>query len=334
MSVRFRALALTAFGLLTLTVACSAESGEEETDDSEGALSVSECNQRAGTAKQRHLTACPTRFDEKKAGETYTACVNAVNKPFDDATKKCADLTASAGVVTTQINTQCTNDAAARSCADLFDEFLAESAESGANAALRSTDPSIKAAAERQCKSYRDRSVALCKAAALSGGSSAVQAAKEACDDAKVNIFESIGKWWDMRQCESAKKEVTRNLQACKTTRADEVFETAFSECRKVCPGRAGSTCTPPAYAEKGYACGIIKEAGGWVRDKTCECVAQDACKQYDDEKRLDGTRCRVADGQACAASDRSAECNGTVEVTLGTQSGKPVVTKLCVRAQ
>jgi hypothetical protein len=58
MSVRFRALALTAFGLLTLTMACSAESGEEEADETDDALSATECTKIVERDVATSISAC------------------------------------------------------------------------------------------------------------------------------------------------------------------------------------------------------------------------------------------------------------------------------------
>jgi len=325
-------LAILVIGVLS--GACAAPEGEEE-ESSDGALSVGECNVVGYNAKQKHLASCTSRFDVAKAAATYTACVQGVRKPFDDETKTCNDALAAANAVSAELAKGCDEQLGAKSCGDLFrDTFDNDATEASLNAALQSKDPAVKKNAEETCKSIRARTITDCKykAAKLSNQSDAAQKAAAVCDNALEDLFDSVRIWWGTSSCQSAKDAVTRGLESCKTTQADWEWQKAFSACRKECPGQDGTTCTPPEYADRGYACGIIQSQGGWVRAKTCECVAQSACKEYDTDKKVEGQRCKVSTAQACAANDASPDCNGTFKVTLGTKDGKPASVKLCVK--
>jgi hypothetical protein len=297
-ALRFRALALTAFGLLSLTAACAAQS-EEDADESEGALSPEVCAPRAQKVKEKVYSECANgSFDYTKCTQPARDALAESDKAYYaelDAAKKRAQA---AGDTWSTIANDCIASLPA-DCAELLksDEYEAAKFKNGkGNQAI--------------CDQERRARTTECTAKALA--ESREDSATQYQNDPKLKAANDD--WWSKWQALNRARVscgTQKALDATKDTvwcglKATRAYNIAFGDCRKECPEETNEACTPKEYSDKGWQvlCGAMKkqEAGGWVRAKTCEdnlkCERTWVCDKFDQAVASAPNQPACADGK------------------------------------
>jgi hypothetical protein len=287
MSVRFRALALTAFGLLTLTMACSAESGDEEADETEGALSESVCKGRAQQAKDKAYNECANgSFDygacTKPANDARDAAVTA----FNNATAAAKQRAEAAGAAWTRIGKSCADAVRATACEKILEDDEYEAAKFRAGRGNQA-----------RCTAEKNAQAADCVERALADSNE--DSATDFKNDPQYKAAKDnkSSKTWAARRawvsCGLQKAaDATHDSLWC-GNRANNAYNSAFSACRRECPNESHAACTPKEYLDKGLRnvdCGSQELQKGWF-GSTCEssykCERTDVCEKYDDQAEL-----------------------------------------------
>jgi hypothetical protein len=293
MSVRFRALALTAFGLMTLTMACAATS-EEEADETDGALSAGVCRERAQKKKDAAYNACANgSFDYtacmKPARDALAAADQAWQAEFAAATQRAAAANAAWKKVGDDCIAGLPTD-----CAELLkaDEYEAAKFKNGKG------DRAV-CDAERRTRSVQ------CQQKALADAND--DSATNVENDPKLKAATSA--WWQkwrgrvgaFASCGTQKAlDATHDSLIC-GSRGNEAYDNEYGTCRRECPAETNAACTPKEYADKGQAnvnCGAMKKQKAFFSgncEDNLKCERTSVCDKYDDAVE------QAADAPACA---------------------------------
>jgi hypothetical protein len=297
---------------MTLTMACAASS-EEETDDSEGALSDSVCRPRAQTKKDEAYNACANgSFD-------YTACMKPSRDALAAATQAYASeleaakqRVAAANASWEQVAKDCIAGLPA-DCAELLksDEYEAAKFKNGkGNQAV--------------CDQERRARTAQCNDNALRDKND--DAATKIMNDPKLQAASSA--WWQKWRARAGSwvscagqnaLDATHDSLIC-GSRAQSAYDNEYGTCRHQCPAETNAACTPKEYADKGEAnvnCGAMKKQKAfWTGncEDNLKCERTSVCDKYDDavEQAADATPC--ADGKVRKLMVMT-EASGNVQV-------------------